>query len=159
MIPGEGVICKVTHEKPDFTGKCSSKEYTNVMRLRLIERIEDYETIKYSKRAVRLDFYAYGILGLGVIASAYLVYMYFWAGGWFTTVPLIIGVAGFTLLGYAIGPVNNYRSKLGVSFEKLKKIIKILEVYDLTFEYDVEIVKRRHEMPEKQARVTFLEVK
>jgi hypothetical protein len=158
MIPGEGVFCMVTSEKPNFTGSCSKKDFSKVMHFRLMERLEDYETIKYSKKAVRLNFYAYGILGLVVMISAYLLFTFIWQMGWFVTVPLMIGVAGFTLLGYAIAPVNNYRSKLAVSHTKLEKVGSILALYNLSYDYEVDIVKRRHEEPEMQAKITRLNV-
>jgi hypothetical protein len=156
MIPGEGIMCMATMTKPDFIGTCGKKEFSKVMHFRLIQRLEEYETIKYSKKAVRLNFYAYGILGTGVVIGAYLFYKFLWSSGWFSMVPLIIGVMGFTLLGYAIGPINNYRSKLSVSHAKLEKMTAILALYNLS--YDFEIIKRRHEEPEMQARITRLDV-
>lgn len=149
---GKGPVCGLTAEKPKFSGKCQDKKFDETLKQRLIEAIQNYETMKNSKGEVMLSFWSYLILSILVTGGAVALYLFLWESGWFSAIPFVIGAAGIALLGYAFGPLNNYRSKMTVYGQKLRKYEDILNLYATRFEYEVEIVKDYQANPQKQAK-------
>lgn len=158
LLPGKGPVCSLTDEKPKIFGKCQDKKLNNTLKQRLTEAIENYETMKNSKAEVLLSFWAYLILSALVTGGAVLLYLLLWESGWFSTIPFVIGAAGIALLGYAFGPLNNYKSKMSVYGQKLRRYEDILALYAITFEYEIEIIKDYQAIPQKQAKCQNLEL-
>ncbi|MDA8886499.1 hypothetical protein N8368_01250 [Bacteroidia bacterium] len=152
IAPGKGPVCSLINEKPRFNGKCYDKKYDKTLRVKLSNAIESYETVKFSKGDVMLNLYTYLTLGVVVMGGAYFLHRFLWESGWLSTLPLIVLVAGFSLLGYALGPFRKYKSQMEITKRRLDKITEILRLYSISYSNDIEIVKRRHETPEKQVR-------
>lgn len=152
VMQGRGPVCGLTEEKPSFIGKCMDKKFNKVLKQRLAEAIENYETMKNSKSEVMLSFWTYLILSIIVTSGAVLLYLFLWESGWFSALPFVIGAAGIALLGYAFGPLNNYRSKMAVYGQKLRRYEDILGLYAIRFEYEIEIVKDYQAIPQKLSK-------
>lgn len=167
LIPGKGPVCSLTSEKPTFTNSCNSIKLKKALEEKLAAAIEYYETTKFSKGITMLNFYTYLGFSIVTIAAAFVFHNFLWngvpteTGGMvrvFSVIPFVLGMAGITLLGYATGPLRHYKTHLKLSRDKLEKLSDILKVYNKSFDYEVEIVKRRHENPEKQAKCTKINV-
>jgi len=159
LVPGKGPVCSLTQEKPAFISRCSTIELDENLRERLTDALEYSETVKHSKGMTMLNFYTYLGLSVVVAGGAYALHNFLWDIGWISTLPFVVGVAGVSLLGLAIGPLRKYKTHMELGQAKLDKIANVLKVYGKSYNYETEIVKRRHEEPEQQAKCIRLAIK
>jgi len=93
----EGTTCGLTTGKPDFDTTCSNiklkDKFTNKLKSANIE----FEKIRRTKIVTYIYFVVYFLLGLAVIAGAYLLFTYALNKGVVMTVPIVIMGAGLTL--------------------------------------------------------------
>lgn len=158
MVPGSGLVCTVTNEKPNFSGVCTKYRGQNVLRSTLEETLESYETLKRTKSSVLINFILYLSLSILVITGAYFLHTYVLDKGVLSVLPLIIGVAGITLLGIAFGPLNYYRNNIKILKRKLDKIGAVMNLNNISHSYEIKFIKEIHLKPKMQAKCHNLNI-
>ncbi len=133
-----GVICSLTNKKPEFHKKCNVIRLEERYKSSVIEVNIAYEALLKTRTDVYGHAIIFFIITFLIVIGGFLIGSYALDSGVISTVPLIIMGVGVITLGYAVGPLNNYRQRVKVALNNKKRIDAISRLYGNAYDINIE---------------------
>ncbi|RZS91898.1 hypothetical protein [Aquimarina brevivitae] len=139
-----GTTCALTDRKPEFNKTCSKIELNDKFETQLKDINITYDQLKRKKALTIAYFVVMVFVGIAIITSAFLLGKYALGNRVVSAVPIIImGVSlGPFVMGF--GTLNSYLQELRVAKSKKERIDKILDLYNIKYDLDIQFGKSYH---------------
>ena len=141
-----GAYCGLNNEKPKFLNKCSSKEFGDVLEKRIVELNTEVALVENTKSKTMLHVYTYLSFSVIVLAGDYFFTIDLWEKGWMSTITLVIGGVGLSLIPFAIMPLNKYRKGIRIAIERKNNLDEVLKLYNYSYDFDIKLAKGPHDI-------------
>lgn len=154
----QGITCRLTHEKPNFSNKCPDILFERNYLARIKEVNIEFHKVATKRAGIVANSVAYCLIGLAIMAGGYLLGSFALEAGVISTVPLIIIGVGFLLIPRAIGLFVGYKQELDVEKNKKKQLDQLLANYNFQYTSEILIDEDRHGNRDYDADITFSRV-
>jgi len=136
-----GVICNLTHKKPDFGHKCNVIKLEEHYKSQIKEINIEYEALLKTRIDIYGLFVIYLIVALFFLVGGYLIGTYILESGFISTVPFIIMGVGIISIGKGFGPLYYYIKSLKIAKMKKSRVDHLGLLYGYNYDIDIEHLK------------------
>ncbi len=132
----EGITCRLTDKKADFTDKCSDIKLNKKLKEVIIKINKEFDDSKYVKKLASGNIIFYGLIGIAVLYFCYFLTVELLDYNVFSTVSIIIFVIGISIVGIGIGALNYSKQKENLISPKKLNLDKLTDIYNVKYQFD-----------------------
>ncbi|BDD06552.1 hypothetical protein [Aureibacter tunicatorum] len=140
-----GRSCQLTNDKPKFIQHCDKINFGKNAFRQIEEVIFKEKMMKNKKFLTILNCIIFFTLGMAFISMGYLLGDYIISLGVFASAPLVIMFIGFLFFPLSVGPVRSYLTENKIVDDRKKRIMNVLNLYQMDYDAVVEIEKQNHD--------------
>lgn len=155
----EGTICELTDRKPDFHRTCLNIALNEKFEEKLKLSNVAYQKVLSTKTWTYGYFLVFLIFSLivmgGAIYFSYYLFNLTDRVGVISVAPVVILAIGIGLMSMAFGARNKYRQDLAAAIHNKEKIDRVLELYNIDYDIDIQFGRKYHGTQEVYADLKF----
>ncbi|MAW96568.1 MAG: hypothetical protein CMF36_10020 [Leeuwenhoekiella sp.] len=134
----------MTERKPAFNRTCTKISLGTKFEDQLKDVNINYAKLQKDRAITYTYFVVFLLIGIAVIAGAFLFGKYIYDKGVISTVPLIIMAVGLAPLGLAIGTLNKHLENRKAAKLKKDRIDAVLALYRIAYDINIQFGASYH---------------
>lgn len=136
-----GAVCGLTNEKPNFNTKCPNIVFDKKYEKHIEKVNVDFEKVRKYQLITKISAIAFSLLGIAALAAGLYLGQYYYERGYLATPPIVIMVAGFSVVTGTLWSYKKYLTAYTFAKNKKSRMDSILKMYNIEYEIDIKINK------------------